>query len=75
MMKLYRAEDKYAMPLELQLFAITAKHTHYVTLQLRLATLMAIWWRTRRGAFGCRERVWVLRAIFPSSSRNPDWPL
>ena len=42
MMQLYRAEDKYSMPLELQLFVITAKHIHYVTLQLRLATFMVI---------------------------------
>lgn len=41
-MKLYRAEDKYAMLLELQLFVIMAKHSHYVTLQLRLATLVVI---------------------------------
>lgn len=38
--KLHRAEDKYVGPLVLQLFVITAKHTHYVTLQLRLATLV-----------------------------------
>lgn len=55
MMQLYRTEDKHGMPLELQLFVITAKHTHYVTLQLRLATFMAIWWRTSPGAFGCTE--------------------
>lgn len=73
--KLYRAEDKYATPLELQLFVITAKHAHYVTLQLRLAALVVIWWRTSRGAFGRGERVWVFHAIFPSSARNPDWPL
>lgn len=42
MMKLHRAEVRYATPLELQLFVITAKHTHYVTLQLRLATLVVI---------------------------------
>lgn len=40
--KLYRAEDKYVRPLVLQLFVITAKHTHYVTLQLRLAALVVI---------------------------------
>lgn len=53
--KLYRAEDKYVRPLVLQLFVITAKHTHYVTLQLRLAALVVIWWRTSCTAFGCRE--------------------
>lgn len=42
MMQHHRAEGKYAMLLELQLFIITAKHTHYVTLQLRLATFAVI---------------------------------
>lgn len=40
MIRPYRAEDKYAMPLEMQLFAIMAKHTHYCSLQLRLAALV-----------------------------------
>lgn len=49
-------KDKYVRPLVLQLFPITAKHTHYVTLQLRLAALVVTRWRTKLWCF------WLPRA-------------
>lgn len=54
----------------MQLFAITAKHTRYVTLQLRLATHLVIWWLTSRGAFGCSGRVWSLSCHFSIYSQK-----
>lgn len=42
MMQPYRGGDKYARALESQLFVITEKQAHYVTLQSRLATFVVI---------------------------------